>query len=73
MAVLGLNSMEVVEAFLARMRAGMRPECGPGKCPKEIAMLAELPRNPSGKVLKTVLRKTYTQGDTEGAAHESRR
>jgi fatty-acyl-CoA synthase/long-chain acyl-CoA synthetase len=29
------------------------------KCPREIALVAELPRNASGKVLKTELRTAY--------------
>lgn len=45
---------EGVESFARARLAGY-------KCPKEIAVVAELPRNPSGKVLKTVLRETYAQ------------
>ncbi|WP_280458579.1 long-chain-fatty-acid--CoA ligase [Nocardia carnea] len=44
-----------VEAFARTRLAGY-------KCPKEIAVVAELPRNPSGKVLKTVLREKYSTG-----------
>jgi long-chain acyl-CoA synthetase len=32
------------------------------KCPKTIDFIAELPRNPSGKVLKRELRKPYWEG-----------
>ncbi|WP_280398325.1 long-chain-fatty-acid--CoA ligase [Nocardia carnea] len=48
---------EGVEAFARTQLAGY-------KCPKEIAVVAELPRNPSGKVLKTELRKTYAHGES---------
>lgn len=48
---------EGVEAFARTQLAGY-------KCPKEIAVVAELPRNPSGKVLKTELRKTYSHGES---------
>jgi fatty-acyl-CoA synthase/long-chain acyl-CoA synthetase len=34
------------------------------KCPRRISVVATLPRNPSGKILKTELRKMYTSGDT---------
>jgi acyl-CoA synthetase (AMP-forming)/AMP-acid ligase II len=29
------------------------------KCPSSVEIVTELPRNPTGKVLKTELRKTY--------------
>ena len=32
------------------------------KCPKTIDFIAELPRNPSGKVLKRELRKPFWEG-----------
>jgi acyl-CoA synthetase (AMP-forming)/AMP-acid ligase II len=32
------------------------------KCPKSVDMLAELPRNPTGKILKKDLRKPYWEG-----------
>ena len=32
------------------------------KCPTSVERIAEIPRNPSGKVLKTVLRKPYWEG-----------
>jgi acyl-CoA synthetase (AMP-forming)/AMP-acid ligase II len=32
------------------------------KCPKTIDVLAELPRNPTGKILKKDLRKPYWEG-----------
>jgi len=34
------------------------------KCPTAIAVVTELPRNASGKVLKRVLREPYWQGQT---------
>ncbi|MGI5218535.1 long-chain-fatty-acid--CoA ligase [Nocardia sp. CA-290969] len=48
---------EGVEVFARTRLAGY-------KCPKEIAVVAELPRNPSGKVLKTELRKTHAHGES---------
>lgn len=38
------------------------------KCPTSIDFIAELPRNPSGKVIKKVLRDTYTQSLTPSAS-----
>jgi acyl-CoA synthetase (AMP-forming)/AMP-acid ligase II len=32
------------------------------KCPKTVDVLAELPRNPTGKVLKRTLRQPYWEG-----------
>jgi long-chain acyl-CoA synthetase len=32
------------------------------KCPKSVDWMADIPRNPSGKILKTELRKPYWQG-----------
>ena len=32
------------------------------KCPKTVDVLPELPRNPTGKVLKRELRKPYWEG-----------
>ena len=29
------------------------------KCPKSVVFVEEIPRNPSGKILKTVLREKY--------------
>ena len=43
------------EALLAHCRAHL----GAFKCPKSVEVLAELPRNPTGKVLKKDLRKRY--------------
>src|SRR5690606_12320167 len=40
----------------SRLTAPTRTRPAGYKCPKEVAVVAELPRNPSGKVLKTVLR-----------------
>jgi len=34
------------------------------KCPTSIDRVAALPRNPSGKLLKTVLREPYWEGRT---------
>ncbi|WUI33405.1 long-chain-fatty-acid--CoA ligase [Nocardia sp. NBC_00416] len=44
-----------IEAFARDRLAGY-------KCPKEIAIVAALPRNASGKVLKTELRERYSTG-----------
>jgi len=38
------------------------------KCPTSIDWLAEIPRNPSGKILKTELRKPYWQGRTRNVS-----
>ncbi|MFI5718509.1 long-chain-fatty-acid--CoA ligase [Nocardia sp. NPDC051750] len=51
---------EGVEAFARAQLAGY-------KCPKEIAVVAELPRNPSGKVLKTQLREIYSRSGADVA------
>jgi acyl-CoA synthetase (AMP-forming)/AMP-acid ligase II len=32
------------------------------KCPKTVGVVAELPRNPTGKILKKDLRKPYWEG-----------
>ncbi len=32
------------------------------KCPTSVERMAEIPRNPSGKILKTELRKPYWEG-----------
>ncbi|MEU1981235.1 long-chain-fatty-acid--CoA ligase [Nocardia sp. NPDC019395] len=45
---------EGVEAFARTRLAGY-------KCPKDIVVVPELPRNPSGKVLKTELRESYSR------------
>ncbi|TCP53198.1 O-succinylbenzoate-CoA ligase [Tamaricihabitans halophyticus] len=37
------------------------------KCPKSITVLSELPRNPTGKVLKRELRRPYWEGVERGA------
>ncbi|MGW5751206.1 long-chain-fatty-acid--CoA ligase [Nocardia rhamnosiphila] len=46
-----------IEAFARTQLAGY-------KCPREVAMVAELPRNASGKVLKTELRAKYSAPTT---------
>jgi fatty-acyl-CoA synthase/long-chain acyl-CoA synthetase len=46
-----------IEAFARTQLAGY-------KCPRQIAVVAELPRNASGKVLKTELRAKYSAPDT---------
>jgi len=43
------------EALLAHCRTHLAAF----KCPKSVDVLAELPRNPTGKVLKKDLRKRY--------------
>jgi acyl-CoA synthetase (AMP-forming)/AMP-acid ligase II len=43
------------DALLAHCRAHLAAF----KCPKSVDVLAELPRNPTGKVLKKDLRKRY--------------
>ncbi len=32
------------------------------KCPTSVEWMAEIPRNPSGKILKTVLREPWWEG-----------
>lgn len=51
---------EEIEAFARTQLAGY-------KCPKEIAVVAELPRNAGGKVLKTELRTMHSDGATTPA------
>jgi acyl-CoA synthetase (AMP-forming)/AMP-acid ligase II len=41
------------------------------KCPKDLVVLPALPRNPSGKVLKRVLRDQDRQHQSEVASHQS--
>jgi acyl-CoA synthetase (AMP-forming)/AMP-acid ligase II len=40
------------------------------KCPKDLVVLPALPRNPSGKVLKRVLRDQDRQHQSEVASHQ---
>ena len=40
----------------------MRREIAHFKCPKSVDFRTELPRNPSGKLLKYVLREPYWAG-----------
>jgi len=46
---------ESIEAFARTRLAGF-------KVPRTIRFVAELPRNPSGKILKRVLREPYWRG-----------
>jgi fatty-acyl-CoA synthase len=39
-----------------------RARLGAYKCPREVALIGALPRNPSGKVLKNELRDLYASG-----------
>jgi fatty-acyl-CoA synthase len=42
--------------------AHCRERHGSFKCPRQVAFVDELPRNPTGKVLKRVLREPYWKG-----------
>lgn len=42
----------------------MRERLAHYKCPQKVVFLAEVPRNPTGKILKRVLREPYWQGET---------
>ena len=44
----------------------MRERLAHYKCPKSIDFVEALPRNPSGKLLKRILREPYWQGKTRG-------
>lgn len=46
----------------------MRERLAHYKCPKSIDFVDTLPRNPSGKILKRVLREPYWQGQTRAVA-----
>ena len=46
----------------------MRERLAHYKCPKTIDFVEALPRNPSGKLLKRILREPYWQGKTRGVA-----
>ncbi|WP_058644039.1 long-chain-fatty-acid--CoA ligase [Pseudacidovorax intermedius] len=48
----------------AELVAFMRGQLAHYKCPRSVDFVAALPRNPSGKVLKRVLREPYWQGRT---------
>jgi fatty-acyl-CoA synthase len=50
------------------LRAFLRKELSGLKVPREIVFMAELPRNLSGKVLKTELRKVRLEGDERSLA-----
>ena len=42
----------------------MRANLAHFKCPKTVDIVEALPRNPSGKILKRILREPYWQGQT---------
>ena len=44
----------------------MRERLAHYKCPKSIDFVDTLPRNPSGKLLKRILRAPYWEGRTRG-------
>ncbi|MDN5930362.1 MAG: hypothetical protein L0I24_04755 [Pseudonocardia sp.] len=46
----------------AELLAWCREQLASFKCPKSVDVLDELPRNPTGKVLKKDLRKPYWEG-----------
>lgn len=46
----------------------MRAHLAHYKCPKSVDFLAVLPRNPSGKLLKRILREPYWQGQARAVA-----
>jgi len=50
------------EASEADLIAHARERIAAFKCPKSVDFIAELPRNPSGKILKRELREPYWQG-----------
>jgi fatty-acyl-CoA synthase/long-chain acyl-CoA synthetase len=47
----------------AEIEAYCRERLAAYKCPRTIALVEALPRNPSGKVLKTELRNTHSSSD----------
>ncbi len=53
---------EGMEATEADIIAHCRAHIAGYKCPKSVDFVAELPRNPSGKILKKELRKPYWEG-----------
>ncbi|MOA20404.1 Long-chain-fatty-acid--CoA ligase FadD13 [compost metagenome] len=46
----------------------MRANLAHYKCPKSVDFLDALPRNPSGKILKRILREPYWQGQARAIA-----
>ncbi len=59
-AVVVVKPGATIEA--GQVQAWCRERLAPFKCPKSVDVLAELPRNPTGKVLKKDLRKPYWEG-----------
>ncbi len=51
-----------MEPTAAGIIAFMRERLAHYKCPKSVDIVQEIPRNPSGKILKRVLREPYWQG-----------
>jgi acyl-CoA synthetase (AMP-forming)/AMP-acid ligase II len=51
-----------VEASAAEIIEFMRQRIAHFKCPKSVDFLAAIPRNPTGKILKRVLREPYWKG-----------
>jgi acyl-CoA synthetase (AMP-forming)/AMP-acid ligase II len=47
---------------IEQLLAWCRERLASFKCPKTVDLVAELPRNPTGKILKRVLRKPYWEG-----------
>ena len=45
-----------------QLLAWCRQQIASFKCPKTVDVVVELPRNPTGKILKKDLRKPYWQG-----------
>ncbi len=51
------------DVTLERLQAHCRAVLGGFKTPKRLVLMDELPRNPSGKVLKRVLRELIGEGE----------
>ena len=51
-----------MQADAAAIIGFMREHLAHFKCPKSVDIVDALPRNPSGKILKRVLREPYWQG-----------
>ena len=52
------------EAMAAELQQFVKQTIAPYKYPRSVEFIAELPRNPSGKVLKKDLREPYWRGHT---------